>query len=32
MYDIDWVRQAVEHVKEDGGGNIRVHPNGFILA
>jgi hypothetical protein len=30
MYDIDWVRQAVEHVKEDGGGNIRVHPNGFI--
>lgn len=30
MYDIEWVRQAVERVKEDGRGNIRVHPNGFV--
>lgn len=30
MYDIDWVRETVKRVKEDGGGNIRVHPNGFI--
>jgi hypothetical protein len=30
LYDIDWVRQAVERVKEDGRGNIRVHPNCFI--
>jgi hypothetical protein len=30
MYDIDWVRETVKRVKEDGRGNIRVHPNGFI--
>jgi hypothetical protein len=30
LYDIRWVREAVDRVKEDGGGNIRVHPNGFI--
>jgi hypothetical protein len=30
QYDIEWVRGAVEDVKEDGGGNIRIHPNGFI--
>jgi hypothetical protein len=30
MYDIDWVREAVRRVKEDGRGNPRVHPNGFI--
>jgi hypothetical protein len=30
LYDIEWVRQAVDRVKEDGGGNIRIHPNGFI--
>ena len=30
MYDIEWVREAVARVKEDGRGNPRVHPNGFI--
>jgi hypothetical protein len=30
LYDIHWVREAVDRVKEDGRGNIRVHPNGFI--
>jgi hypothetical protein len=30
LYDIEWVREAVQRVKEDGGGNIRIHPNGFI--
>src|SRR3954453_8938459 len=29
-YTIDWVRETVARVKEGGGGNIRVHPNGFI--
>ena len=30
QYDLKWVREAVGTVKEAGGGNIRVHPNGFI--
>ena len=30
MHDINWVREAVARIKEDGRGNIRVHPNGFI--
>lgn len=30
MYDINFVRENVARLRAEGGGNIRVHPNGFI--
>jgi hypothetical protein len=30
MYDIKWVREQVDQLMEEGAGNIRVHPNGFV--
>lgn len=30
LFDIEFVRMNVERLRAEGGGNIRVHPNGFI--
>src|SRR4051812_48292134 len=30
LYDIGFVRESVKRLQAEDGGNIRVHPNGFI--